>query len=61
MKKFILQKQKKSDYVQFTCRIEENLLEQVRTLVRDNNFKSINRFINDCIQFTIDNIEIKDN
>lgn len=61
MKKFILQKQKKSDYVQFTCRIEENLLEQVRTLVRENNFKSINRFINDCIQFTIDNIEIKDN
>lgn len=61
MKKFIIKRQKKSDYIQFTCRIEENLLGQARTLVKENNFKSVNQFINDCIQFTLDNIEIENN
>lgn len=60
MKNFIVKKNKRKDYVQFTCRIEEKLLEQIRNLVIENNLNSVNGFINDCLQFAIDNIEIKE-
>ncbi|MCI8291284.1 MAG: hypothetical protein HFJ25_03400 [Clostridia bacterium] len=60
MKKFILKKNKRKDYVQFTCRIEEGLLEQIRNLVIENNLDSVNGLINDCLQFAMDNMEIKE-
>ncbi len=59
MKEFIAYKQKKKQYEQFTCRIEEELLEEIKETVLDNNLKSVNSFINEALKYAIDNIKIE--
>lgn len=58
MKEFIVKRRK--NYVQFTCRIEEELLEEVRKIVKENDLESINSFINECLKFALENLEIEE-
>jgi len=58
MPDFVIKSRKKKDYEQFTCRIESDLLEQVRMIVLDNNLNSVNEFINECIRFSIENLKV---
>ncbi len=44
---------RRKNYIQFTCRIEENLLEEIKRIVLDNELYSINSFINECLEFAI--------
>jgi hypothetical protein len=60
MPDFVIKRKKKKDYVQFTCRIEPELLEKIKRTVLDYNLPSVNEFINDCIKFAIDNMKIID-
>lgn len=61
MPDFIVNTRKKKEYEQFTCRIEADLMDNIRRIVKENNFTSINEFINDCLRFSIENItDIKD-
>lgn len=55
MNKFIVKK--RYNYVQVTCRIEENLLAKVDNIVLENKLHSRNSFINECLKFALDNIE----
>ena len=41
MPDFVIKKKKKKDYVQFTCRIEPEILETVKRTVLDYNLPSI--------------------
>ncbi len=54
MKEFIIRK--RGNYVQRTCRIEEELLEKLEDLSYENN-QSVNSIINDCIRFALNNIK----
>ena len=58
MSDFIVQPKRKPDYEQFTCRIETELLDNVRKIVAENNLTSINQFINDCIRYSIEHLKI---
>ena len=58
MSDFVIHRKKKKEYEQFTCRIETELLNNVRNIVAENNLTSINEFINDCIRYAIDHIKI---
>ena len=58
MSDFVKKKKKKREYEQFTCRIESDLLEQIRDIVRENQLPSVNEFINACLRFSIDNLTI---
>lgn len=58
MEEFIIKKVEKKNYIQFTCRIEEELLDKLEELSYKNNH-SINSLINDCIKFVIDNMKIE--
>ena len=58
MPEFIVHTRKKKEYEQFTCRIETDLMDNIRKIVKENNLTSINEFINDCLRFSIDNIKI---
>ena len=59
MKDFTVKKRTRKDYVQFTCRIEENLLEEIKHIVLDNDLESVNSFINNCLKFAIENIKFE--
>lgn len=52
MKEFIIRK--RENYVQRTCRIEEELLEKLEELSYENN-QSVNSIVNDCIRFALEN------
>ena len=52
MKEFIIRK--RGNYVQRTCRIEEDLLDKLEELSYENN-QSVNSIINDCIRFALNN------
>ena len=58
MPEFIIHPKKKKEYEQFTCRIETDLMDNIRKIVAENNLTSINEFINECLRFSIDNIKI---
>ena len=58
MADFIVKSRKKKDYTQFTARIETDVLDNIRSIVNDNNLISINEFINDCLKFAIENLKI---
>lgn len=58
MADFIVHTRKKKEYEQFTCRIESELMDNIRKIVKENNLTSINEFINDCLRFSIDNLKI---
>ena len=47
---------KKTDkkYIQYTIRIEEQILEEIRTIAKEENL-SINETINQCLSFVIEN------
>lgn len=60
MNQFIVKKRKKKEYVQFTCRIEEEIMDTLKSVVYKNNLESLNGFINDCLRFALNNIEIED-
>ena len=46
MKEFIVKKRERKNYVQFTCRIEEDMLEEIKHIVLDYDLDSVNAFIN---------------
>ncbi len=52
MKEFIIRK--RGNYVQRTCRIEEELLDKLEELSYENN-QSVNSIFNDCIRFALEN------
>lgn len=56
MKDFIIKKVEKKNYVQRTCRMEEELLEKLEELSYENN-QSVNSIINECIRFALENIK----
>lgn len=58
MPEFVIKARKKKEYEQFTCRIETDLLDKIRTIVAENNLPSVNEFINDCLKFSIDHLSI---
>lgn len=60
MADFIVEKRQRKEYEQFTCRIEVDLLEEVKRTVLDNNLKSVNEFINNCIRYSLKNMTILD-
>ena len=56
MKEFIIKKVEKKLYVQYTCRIEEELLDRLKELSYENN-QSVNSLVNDCIRFALKNLK----
>ncbi len=58
MTDFVIKSRKRKDYEQFTCRIETELLEELRNIVAKNNLPSVNEFINECLRFSINNLTI---
>lgn len=55
MDKFVIKR--RGDYVQLTCRIEEDLLDRIDKIVLEYNLISRNSFINDCLRFALDNLK----
>ena len=51
MKDFVVKRRSNKNYEQFTCRLEEEILEKIRNIVFRNNLVSINSFINDCLKY----------
>jgi len=58
MKEFIVKKRENKNYVQVTCRIEENILNKIDNIVLECNLDSRNNFINECLKFSIENMRI---
>ncbi len=56
MKEFIIKKVEKKNYVQRTCRIEENLLEKLEEISYESN-QSVNSLVNNCIKFALENMK----
>ncbi len=54
MKEFIIRK--RGNFVQRTCRIEEELLDKLEELSLENN-QSVNALVNDCIRFALENMK----
>lgn len=54
MKEFVIRK--RGDFVQRTCRIEEELLDKLEELSLENN-QSVNALVNDCIRFALENMK----
>ncbi|MBR3152355.1 MAG: hypothetical protein IKF52_01885 [Clostridia bacterium] len=57
MKDFVIKRREKKEYTVFTCRIEKDILDQIRSIVVENDLKSVNQFINDCIRFAVENVK----
>lgn len=57
MAEFIVKENKKKSYEHISCKIESDLLEQVKHIVLDNDLHSVNDFINQCIRFSIDHLD----
>lgn len=58
MPDFVIKKKARKEYEQFTCRIEADLLDQIRDIVADYNLPSVNEFINESLRFAINNLTI---
>ena len=58
MKEFIVKRKK--NYVQFTCRIEEEVLEEIKYIVLDYDLESVNSFINECLKFALENMHFEE-
>lgn len=64
MSGFIVKARKKKEYEQITCRIEEDLLEEIKKIVKENELGAVSDFIIQCIKYSLDNLdnlEIDDN
>ena len=57
IKEFIVKRRK--NYVQFTCRIEEKMLEKIKHIVLDYDLDFVNSFINGCLRFALENLKIE--
>ena len=53
----VIKRREKKEYTVFTCRIEKDILDQIRSIVVENDLKSVNQFINDCIRFAVENVK----
>lgn len=60
MKEFIVRKRVRKETEQFTCRIEVELLREIRDTVVTNNLDSINSFINDCLRFALSSMKVEE-
>ena len=58
MADFVIKARKKKEYEQFTCRIESDLLDEIRDIVKKYRLASVNEFINQCLKFSIDNLSV---
>ena len=58
MSDFVIHSKKKKEYEQFTCRIETELLDNIRKIVNENDLTSINEFINECLRYAIPRVKI---
>lgn len=56
MSDFVVKARKKKEYQSITCRIEEDLLEEVRGIVKKEKLKSVGDFIIQCIQYSLENL-----
>ena len=56
MKEFVVKRRMRREYVQFTCRIEEDMLEEIKHIVLEYDLDSVNGFINDCLRFALENM-----
>ena len=48
----------KKNCEQFTCRIESEVIEKLKRNVLDYDLPSMNDYINDCLKFSLENMEI---
>lgn len=58
MKEFIVKRRK--NYIQFTCRMEEDMLKEIKHIVLDYNLDSVNSFINECLRFALEYMRIEE-
>ena len=49
---FNIEKKEKKNYVQFTTRFEEELLENIKKVSKEKNI-SINALINECVRYAL--------
>ena len=57
MSGFIVKARRKKEYEQITCRIERDLLEEIRDIVEENELGAVSDFIINCIKYTLDNMD----
>ena len=50
----------KKGYEQFTCRIEAEVIEKIKRTVLDYDLHSMNDYVNDCLKFALENMEIEE-
>lgn len=50
----------KRNYIQFTCRMDPELLEQVKQTTLDYDLESTNVLINDCLRFALENMKVEE-
>lgn len=60
MKDFVIKRQERKNYVQMTCRFEEELLDKIDETVLEYNLNSKNALINDCVRFALENMRIEE-
>lgn len=49
---------KRGKLKQITCTLEKDVVATVRKIVNDYNLDSMSSFINDCVKFSMDNLEV---
>ena len=49
---------KRGKLKQITCTLEKDVVATVRKVVNDYNLDSMRSFINDCVKFSMDNLEV---
>ena len=60
MEEFIVKRKHRKEYIQYTCRIEEDILEKIKRTVLDYDLDSVNAFINDCLRFSLEKMKIEE-
>lgn len=43
---------------QITCTLEKDVVANVRKVVAENNLYSMSAFINDCVRFSMNNLDV---
>ena len=49
---------KKGELKQITCTLEKDVVAMVRKVVKQYELFSMSSFINDCVKFSMDNLEV---
>ena len=49
---------KKGELKQITCTLEKDVVAMVRKIVGQYDLLSMSSFINDCVKFSMDNLEV---